>query len=545
MTVRVFTIYKKMILDEYVVIKGSNRNITYYKSKGYDIKNGEDVKILISDLNIWSKNIINVRCDKCSTDSTTSFKTYLKSTDNLTTDFYCGDCKKFKAKETVIKRYNVSNVFQLESSKQKAKESNIRNNGVEYPLSSKTFRDKGVETWKKKYNTTHPLLNVEYKENHIKKNREIFGKDYAINQDFSKDNQKLYFKNKVIDNYKILLDKYSEYELIDYIENKLHILHFHSKCNKIFEINRSILYDRINDKSGELCILCNPVKSNISSYELDICKYLDSLNVQYITNNRTILNGKELDIYLPDYNLAIEFNGLYWHSELFKDKYYHYNKTVECSSKNIDLIHIFEDDWKFKNDIVKSIINNRLNKIDNKIYARKCDIRVVKPKESEIFLNMHHIQGNAKSSYKIGLYYNNELISLMIFGERKTNSKKEFELIRFCNKINTNVVGSASKLFNYFLKTYNIESKYILSYADLSMFSGNLYDILGFDKIHTTEPNYFWVVDDVRCHRWKYNKAKLIKEGFDKDKSEVEIMHSRGYYRVFGCGQVRYEYNIN
>ena len=145
----------------------------------------------------------------------------------------------------------------------------------------------------------------------------------------------------------------------------------------------------------------------------------------------------------------------------------------------------------------------------------------------------------------MGLYYNDELVSIMTFGYRHTNAKKEFELIRFCNKINTNVVGAASKLFKHFIKNYSsqIEENYILSYADISLFDGGLYNTLGFSLKHRTVPNYFWVVNKKREHRFKYNKRKLIKEGFNPNITEKEIMYTRGYYRIFGCGQDRYEYH--
>ena len=133
----------------------------------------------------------------------------------------------------------------------------------------------------------------------------------------------------------------------------------------------------------------------------------------------------------------------------------------------------------------------------------------------------------------------------MTFGYRKTNAKKEFEIIRFCNKINTNVVGSSSKLFKHFIKSYRIEEDYIISYADISLFDGKMYDMLGFKEIHLTKPNYFWVVNNIREHRWKYNKQKLVKEGYDPSMTEVEIMHNRGYYRIWACGQKRYEYILS
>jgi hypothetical protein len=133
----------------------------------------------------------------------------------------------------------------------------------------------------------------------------------------------------------------------------------------------------------------------------------------------------------------------------------------------------------------------------------------------------------------------------MTFGYRHTNAKKEFELIRFCNKINTNVIGASSKLFKHFLNNYQIEEKYIISYSDLSLFDGKMYETLGFEYVHLSKPNYFWIVNGIRHHRFKYNKQRLIKEGFDSNKTEVEIMHERGYYRIYGCGQVRWIYQLS
>jgi hypothetical protein len=183
---------------------------------------------------------------------------------------------------------------------------------------------------------------------------------------------------------------------------------------------------------------------------------------------------------------------------------------------------------------------NRLGVIKNKIFARKCSLNIVSSKESRLFLDQNHIQGYSPSQLKLGLYYKEELVSLMTFGWRFTNGKREYELIRFCNKVETNVIGGASKLFSHFL--LNNDIKEVISYADISLFDGKLYKQLKFNKISLSSPNYFWVVNGVRRHRFNYNKKKLISEGFDSKKSEVEIMHQRGYYRVFSCGQEKWTY---
>jgi hypothetical protein len=159
------------------------------------------------------------------------------------------------------------------------------------------------------------------------------------------------------------------------------------------------------------------------------------------------------------------------------------------------------------------------------------------------FLDTNHIQGFAPSSTKLGLYFNDELVSLMTFGKRMIKSNVEFELIRFCNKINFNIIGASSKLFKYFLNNFVYST--IVSYSDMRLFDGKMYENLGFEKIHLSVPEYYWIKNSERHHRSKFMKHKLVEQGFDKNKTEVEIMHERGYKRIWGCGQVRWEYKNN
>ena len=293
--------------------------------------------------------------------------------------------------------------------------------------------------------------------------------------------------------------------------------------------------------SGHGCPKCG---YNVSQCEEEIKEYLNNNNIKYIERDRNILENKELDIFVPEYNVGIEFDGLYWHSELYKESSYHLKKTEECLKKGIRLIHIFEDEWLFKQDIIKSILLNVFNKIENKIYARKCCIKIVNKKEKKIFLNRNHLQGNVGSLVDIGLYYNSELVSLMCFGRERLNlgskNRKEntWELLRFCNKLNTTVVGGASKLFKYFIDTYN--PKEIISYCDRRYGTGNMYEKLGFIYSHSSQPNYFYIEGNNRKNRFKYRKSELIKNGFDSSKSEKEIMKERKIYRIYDCGCLCY-----
>jgi len=177
----------------------------------------------------------------------------------------------------------------------------------------------------------------------------------------------------------------------------------------------------------------------------------------------------------------------------------------------------------------------------NRIYGRNTIVKLIDSKTSKIFLDNNHIQGNVNSKIKLGLYYDDELISLMTFGKRKIFGNSEWELIRFCNKLDTTVIGGASKLFKYFVKTYKPKS--IISYADRRWSSGNLYKNLGFEFKHASLPNYtlFNDVLKIRENRFKYQKHKLVKMGYDSNLTENEITQKLGLYRIYDSGNLKYE----
>jgi len=307
-----------------------------------------------------------------------------------------------------------------------------------------------------------------------------------------------------------------------------------SICNKNFSsFNHSTLSYTITCKSSS-CL------KNSSKGELELYNFLKiiSLNV----NHKFFLNKNEFDIFFPDKNIAIEFNGLYWHGEkVQRNKNYHYNKWELCQDNRIKLITIWEDDWYNKQDLIKSMLRNQLGLNKNKIYARKTEIKEVNFKDAKEFLENNHIQGYAQSSVRLGLYYNNELVSLMTFGKRNIGKKTQFELLRFCNIKNTSIVGGASKLFHFFIKNYNPEE--IISYANLDISNGNLYEILGFKNLGHTGVNYWWVKDKIKFHRSKFMKHKLVAEGADPKKTENEIMREKGFYKLYGLGNLKYVWN--
>lgn len=352
-----------------------------------------------------------------------------------------------------------------------------------------------------------------------------------------------YFKKYLPQFYKIINNFKLETSLDLLFSEKIYFLK-----NKIYEVPKCLL-SSCNEKTylvkrpgfGFTLYCKKHIHSNYSSkQENDIYEFIRSIYQGPIEKNHRKF-GKEIDIYIPELKIGIEFNGLYWHSEKAGwNKNDHYEKYVFLKNKGIELITIWEDYWKFKPLIIKSILSNKLNAVKVNVGARECTVALVSNLIKTNFLNENHVQGNCPSSINLGLYYKDELVSIMTFGKQRLilgvkNSKKDsYEMLRFCSKMGFNIQGAASKLFSFFIKNYNVQS--IISYANLDFGEGALYDILGFKNLGHTGINYWWTDFSKRYHRSGFMKHKLIKEGFDKNKTEEEIMFERGYSRIWGIG---------
>jgi group I intron endonuclease len=298
-------------------------------------------------------------------------------------------------------------------------------------------------------------------------------------------------------------------------------------------------YNLVKEEFLQEKILKQNVKNKIYSF------------IKEYYNNKLELNyNKEIDIFVPEFNFGINVYDLkkisHENSKILKKLYTKYQK------QNIKLIQIYSDEIINKWDIIKSRLKNELNITSNKIYARKCVVKEVNVKEKNQFLNNNHIQGEDKSKIKLGLYYNNELVSVMTFryprsgiGKTKNILPNTYELIRFCNKINTNVVGAASKLIKYFIKNYNPTN--IFSFADNRWSSPlkNVYLTCGFIQTNVSNHGYFYTKDYTkRLHRSNFTKTKLKQQGYNIENTEYDIMKSIGFYRIYDCGTTRYEITL-
>lgn len=284
--------------------------------------------------------------------------------------------------------------------------------------------------------------------------------------------------------------------------------------------------------------------------ERDLYNYIR----QYITDDkikihdRNIISPQELDIYIPEKRLALEFNGNYWHSDDKVGKNYHQQKVIACAKQGIQLIHIFEYEWNNTDtqEKLKQLIKSKLKSPDTILYARNTELKQVPDSEAEVFLNKYHLQGSAPATIKLGLYYDEELISILTLGVPRFNNNYAYEIVRYCTKNEVGVVGGIEKLYKYFIDTYKPKS--VITYSNISKFTGNVYNKIGFKPVQPkaiTEPGYVWINEgnDTVLQRYQTQKHKLLKSGLGtEDQTENEIMRSNGFIKVHDCGNIKLEW---
>ncbi len=456
-----------------------------------------------------------------------------------------------------LKKYGVKNVFQLEEIKQKSRETLIKKTGFDHSSKNPETVNKRKLVWLNKYGVDHPwkvseifqkknstmierygttvaLQNNEIKEKQQNTVMKKYGvtnvsKIKEIKKRISESNKKIFWE-KLITSDRLLGLCSPNFDITDFNSVSDTYSWTCAKCGKEF-------LDHLDNGRIPRCYHCYPIPKS-SKYETEIYDFCKQFFNKVYTNVRYILKDREIDIYIPEIKLAIEFNGLYWHSERQgKSSDYHESKYLRLQELGIDLISIFEDEWIEKQRIIKSIILSKMKKISKKIFARKCDVKVIENNEAYRFYIDNHLQGSIKGKH-YGLVYNNDVVSLLTVGKPRFSKKHEWEIYRFCSKIDISVVGGLSKLFSEFIKDKNPKS--IVTYSDLRFGNGNGYKIIGFNFVGKTNPNYFYLDSRYlnRKSRLFFQKHKLndILPIFDPNLTEWENMQLNNYDRIWDCG---------
>ena len=417
--------------------------------------------------------------------------------------------------ELYKKSTNNINPMQRNDVKEKLKNTIRQKYGVDNVMSIEEFRNKASITTKERYGKDNYFCTSEFIKNNTIRRRKKY---YDFLQTYCDGN-----------NFELLFDKnfYSNWETGNELSIRCRL------CGEIISFSENLPTPRL--------IWCQCRNTEKSMPENELYNWLSSI-LKCSKHNRSLLKNRELDIVSYEKKIAVEFDGIYWHSNKNgKDKHYHLDKTNRCEEIGFHLIHVFEDEWRDKQRIVKNRLKSVFGLCDSKIFARKCEIREVGNELCKMFLKKYHIQGYATSSKRYGLFYKGKLVALMTFGKPRFTKDVDWELIRYCTIGSFSIVGGASKLLSYFRK-HNSGS--IITYADRRWSIGNLYEKLGFTFIGNSEPNYYYVKNYDRISRYvaqKHKLSKLLGENFNPTLTERENMELNGYGIIWDCGNKIYK----
>lgn len=322
-----------------------------------------------------------------------------------------------------------------------------------------------------------------------------------------------------------------------------------TKSEYIAKYGWNVTSENLHERLSEIAINANKNMKPVftSKPELDIKKFIEGFNIECISGDRKVLNGKELDIYIPSLNFAIEYNGNFWHSDDIVGKNKHLYKTELCKEKGIKLLQIFEDEYFNKRDIVYKKIEHiiSMNKTLEKIPGRKCIVSEINKHQAKEFLDKYHIQGYVGSKVYLGAFYNEKLVAVMTFKE-DSKSNCTWELTRFASNYDYICQGVGGKLLSYFIKNYNPDE--IKSFADRRWTvdeCNNVYLKLGFKFDKYTKPDYRYYSPKLdrykRFHKFNFRKQIMHKKyGFPLTMTETEMAKELGLKRIWDCGLIKY-----
>lgn len=474
------------------------------------------------------KNLSPTEIEKELAISHSSFTKYIKEFNIVKSKELIKECRK----RTNILKYGVDNPSKSTIVKTKISSANKLNKNIIIEKRRKTKLEKyGSETYNnmKKNQETKIANHGDPYYNGRDKYKETMLEKYGVDNGFKlpglkKENtDRLFIEKGYSDDFKELISNRDK--SIEYLAGKS--LNYYD-LTKLFNAPYYVIQNWVIRL--ELQGYINYQFEGRSHYEDEIIDYLKNIGVQNIQTNIKILNKEEADIYLPDNNLIIEFDGTYWHSDLFKAKNYHLNKSLLAEKLGYRLIHIYQYEWDDINqqEKIKQLLRIACGKVTERIYARNCEIKIIRNKEARLLNDKVHLQNHRNAKVTYGLFYKNELVQLMSFSKRKKGLDTDWEIIRGCPGSNNVVIGGVSKLFKHFVKDYNPTS--VFSYCDFNKFNGKSYEELGMKFIGSTGPDLTYIIKG-KCFKRQYSNYKNIKDKVD--------------YRIWGAGSKKYLWERN
>lgn len=529
------------LLTQKITLKMTPRNITHWRQKyAQELKIGQEIEVTLAELPRNAKNRVKAECDSCGSHHELIYEKYVKNTVRNEGHYHCRACSNIARKKTIERQYGVDNVAHLKEVQEKKKQTNLQKYGVGHSFQADSVRAKRAKTNLDRYGKEEHLSSDIIRDKINNTVQQRYGVDH-----YSKSDE---FKASISEKWKeerlnIMLSYGAD--VVEQKEDGAFILRHGDHTYKTTLKN---YYQRTQIYEINPCTKCSPLSKSWSEGERKLSMWIQSLGV-IVENNKTgILPGRyELDIYCPEHGLAVEYNGFPWHCVPYKDPSYHLMKTEECLKKGIRLIHVWADEWMENEHLVKSNISGALG-IGKKrvIYARKTRVVALDNSTAKQYLLENHMDGYVPSSARLGLVCNTskELVQVMTFSKPRkalgqTAQEGHWELTRMASLHDTAVVGGAERLFQHFINTQ--APKRITSYCHRYNRTGNVYNRMGMQLAKTTPPGYSYVKDRQRHNRYNFRKDVLVEKGWGTaDQTEAEIMKSRGYSRLYDCGQQKW-----
>jgi hypothetical protein len=420
-----------------------------------------------------------------------------------------------KIKNSMLERHGAIIPLQVQKFKDKAVATNLSRYGTEWGLGSQEIREKIASTNIDRYGGVSPMSSEIIRKAMYNTNFEKYGVLYSSQKNFSDD-------TKLFLSYDDIFRRFASGKPVTQIARELSV-------DKKTVVNYAVKYDVSFDIKG-------------SSYEQDIANFLKENDIKFSERNRKLIHPLELDFFIEDLNIAIEFNGIYYHSDIFLDKKYHETKMLACEKVGIRLIHIFEDEWLFHNAAVKGRILNLCKKSQRGVGARKLEIRTIDKPLAQSFTEANHIQGKSFNSfYEVGAFYEDTLVAVMTFSYQR--GTQHVELSRFCSDGKT-YPGAFSRMFKFAIKDKGFD--YVVSYADLRYSTGDLYYKTGFQFAGNVPVDYRYVKGNKTFHKQHLAKNNIAKRGIDiKGKTESQLAKELGFNKIYDCGKKKFVWKLH
>ena len=435
-----------------------------------------------------------------------------------------------KYREIMLGKHGVPEYFQSDEFKDKSRVTLQATRGVDNISQTQEWHDKVAGTSLEKYGATHFMKSESGKAKVKESNMALYGSpNYATSEEFHR---------RIVEKYVSRVGEFN-CEILS-VDARSHVTFRCDVCGNV-STEQPQFIKRRTDEGLTPCPHCHRKNNPVSLEETGLVDFVKSLGVTVEHYDRDFLGSYGADIVVESHKTIIEYDGIFWHCELYKDSNYHLEKKLLAEEKGYRLIHVFSDEWLYKRPVVESRLRYLFGAPGmERVYARDCSVKAVQPEVATAFLERNHIQGPVNSRWSYGLYSGDRLVSLMTFGMSRFE-KDTVELLRFCSDRDINVVGAAGKLFKHFVDAHP-EVTELTSYADARWSTGDaFYTKLGFTLDSMSSPGYYIVDGDIRRNRMQFQRHKIARPG-DEGKTEHEITLERGLFRIYDCGQYKYRW---